>query len=253
MLARLAWLCPLVLTACVRDDPDHCANQDGDGDAYCAEKYDGGFCSKCIAKHDGCVEIQADIPGSCRPDNVTTAADDDATTDPSATSTPTDTIADDSASETTTTTTSGDATEDGGSSSSGAPQPVCGDGLIEDPELCEPADQNGYTCRATQHGDEDATCDPVACEPNFDMCSNPAAICGDGVINTAAEDCDGEDFDDQTCDKQPGHGAAGMLACTKDCQIDASGCCLDGGEICTESAQCCLGICDLLGSGQCTL
>ena len=169
MFARFAWLLALTTTSCVRDDPNHCANQDEDGDAYCMTQHGGGLCSSCNANNDGCVDAAAaNIPGECRPDNVTTAADDDGTTtDPSATSITTDTIADYSATET-----SGvDATSSGASSSetTGPPTPICGNSIMEDEEVCDTPD--AFPCSDFMQGDESATCNQETCLFNFDGCT----------------------------------------------------------------------------------
>ena len=69
----------LALPGCIRDDPNHCANQtDENGDAYCQRKHeDRPYCSSCNAKFDGCVMAASvsDIDPDCRPSNVTTVAD----------------------------------------------------------------------------------------------------------------------------------------------------------------------------------
>lgn len=255
MLARLTLLFALALTGCIRDDPNHCANQtDEDGNTYCMQKHELPYCSACNAKVDGCVmaSTQSDIPSECRPSNVTTVADDDTSADPTSVSTSSDSIADDTAS--TSTSTPSDSTsldDEGASSESGPAPPVCNNDILEQHEVCDGTDLNGQTCQSTGHGDGELACDPATCEYDFDGCDSDIPVCGDGVVNQTSEFevCDGEDFDDQTCGGQPGHGNAGELACTDDCQIDASGCCLDNGEPCELNTQCCSGLCGLLEQG----
>ena len=248
MLARYAWLVPLLVAACVRDDPDHCANRDEDGDVYCASIKDvGGFCSKCTAKDFGCVADVTKIGGDCRPDNVTTAADDDSSTDPSATSTPTDTIADDSA-----TSTSASATtesDDSGSSTTGPPQPVCGNGMLEMGEVCDGTNLDGFTCELSGHENGTLACDDESCEYDYQGCTSQIPVCGDGVVNQMSERCDTSDFNGATCDDQPGHGNMGQLACTENCMIDPTGCCRDADEPCELNSQCCSGLCGVLEQG----
>jgi len=252
LLARLAWLCPLVWTACVRDDPHHCANQNGDGDAYCAAKYDGGFCSKCTAKYDGCVEIQADISGECRPDNVTTAADDDATSDPSATSTPTDPTTDDSASETTSPTTS-EPTTVGDSSTGDVPElPRCGNDVIDTvDENCDGTDQPATMCHEIGLQGGAVACYPAGspneCTYDLTGCAN-TEVC-DNMVVEGNEQCeDGVEFD-ETCQSISPLYIGGELTCTE-CKYNTTNCtpCVPNGEDCTSLAQCCaatacLGVC----------
>jgi hypothetical protein len=47
-------------------------------------------------------------------------------------------------------------------------------------------------------------------------------FCGDGAVNRAPEECDGSDFQAQTCGSFGFSG--GQLRCTTDCRIDISGC-----------------------------
>lgn len=54
-IARFLGLVTLVWLAggCLEDDPNHCANQDGD--ATCASLGGGGFCSRCVRENAGCM------------------------------------------------------------------------------------------------------------------------------------------------------------------------------------------------------
>jgi hypothetical protein len=227
-----------------------------DGDDYCT-RIDGvgPYCSKCTSEDFGCMD--AVVEAGCRPDNVTTVADDTATSDPSAT-TPTMDSADDDDSATSSVEATSDPTTDpdsGESESTGEPPPVCNDGMLHPDEVCDGTNLDGYDCGRVGHEGGDLACDPETCEFDFDGCSSDIPVCGDGVVNQMSEICDINDFDEQTCDMQPGHGNKGELACTSECEIDASACCLDADEPCTANEQCCSGICNLLGLGEdkCTL
>jgi uncharacterized delta-60 repeat protein len=94
--------------------------------------------------------------------------DDSASTGPQTT---TDVPSDDSGADTTT----GDQTDDG-SSSTGVPQPVCGDGVVDDGEACDEGENNAET---------------AACLPDC-----VAASCGDGFVQEGVEGCDDANSDD---------------------------------------------------------
>lgn len=252
MLARLTLLLAVALTGCIRDDPNHCANQSGDRDAYCVEKYEmEGYCSSCTPKFDGCVglaDIQKD-PACHVGAGGTTHADDDSADPTSMSLSMSDSVADDnSATSNVSTSTEGSTVDDSSGSSTTGPQgPVCGDGVQEDPEYCDTPDPT--PCRAFGQGEGVVICNQTTCVNDFSGCSEQVPICGDGIINRPDEECDVTDFDKATCGDQPGHGNAGELACTAECEIDASGCCLDAGEPCELNAQCCTGLCGLLEQG----
>lgn len=249
MLTRWPWLSLLALSACVRDVEDHCANQDTpDPDQYCASiEMVGEFCSKCTAEHYGCVADLTTIDPDCRPDGATSVAD-DGSTDDSATTPMTETTTGDDDSANTST---ADVSTDAGASSdtTGQPDPVCGNGVVEGDEVCD-GSVGEYDCQSLGHGSKGTLlCDSRTCEYDFSQCSNPAAVCGDGVINTMAEEgkCDMTDFDGADCDSVPGYGVGGgELACTRDCTIDPSACCLDSGQVCTVAADCCSNLCNAL-------
>lgn len=106
----------------------------------------------------------------------------------------------------------GPATEsssDSGGSESGD-EPVCGDGIVEAPELCDQGEQNGEWAQ-----DQGDSC-------NAD-CSGSGPHCGDEIQN-GPEECDDGNF-------------AGHDACTSACQAQACG---DGntdpGELCYADA-----------------
>jgi cysteine-rich repeat protein len=120
---------------------------------------------------------------------------------------------------------------------------LCGDGILGQTEECDGTNFNGDTC--AQEGFTAGTlgCDPQGCFVTTDGCT---AACGDGVVDFATgEQCDGTDFDGETCEDfgliTP--AAGGGLTCTDACQtVDTSGCdpavCGDGiqslGEECDD-------------------
>lgn len=76
----------------------------------------------------------------------------------------------------------------------------CGNGRIDDGEGCDDGNLD----------DHDA-CNS-ACQP---------ASCGDGVVHTGTEECDGRDLANQTCEPM---GLTGSPACDSSCRFDFSAC-----------------------------
>ncbi|HET6585891.1 MAG TPA: hypothetical protein VFG69_20685 [Nannocystaceae bacterium] len=244
----------------MRLNEDHCANQDGEEtpDEYCVRKYDGGFCSKCEAKYDGCVEQLADIPPDCRPEGATSVAD-DGSTDGSAASTST-------SSDGTTgggTTGSGITTDADGSSGSGdtgIPEPECGNGVLEpdNGENCD-GDQMPYTmCAEINLGRGELSCNGAGttdeCKYNFAGCSTQTFECHDGEIG-GTEQCDDGDLADQTCETISENYIGGDLQCTE-CMFNTTNCelCHGNGDPCDTTDDCCAGTClNLLGNKSCAL
>jgi hypothetical protein len=245
---RFAWLCPLALAGCVRDDPNHCANKDGD--ATCVANYDGGFCSKCTPKFDGCVESLADITDpTCRVGGETTQVDDDSA-DPSTASMSSDSIADDSSNSTTatadTTSTSSSAEVSSDESSSTGSIPVCGDGSAEGDEPCDGTDIRDTNCEMHNLGEGVPTCNGD-CSLNFLPC-DLEADCGNAIIE-GGEECEPDNLGGATCESLPDYGG-GDLSCDQMCRFNVTQCtaCLEILGNCTTDAQCCDQTCnDLLG------
>jgi len=103
----------------------------------------------------------------------------------------------------------------------GAPDPVCGDGVVEAPETCDDGDQDDSdecptSCAPAFCGDGFVQADVEACDDgnklNADACTNACtvAVCGDGVTQLGVEACDDGDQDDSD-------------HCTSACQVARCG------------------------------
>jgi len=116
-------------------------------------------------------------------------------------------------------------------------EPVCGNSVVEDPEVCDPPGQRN--CTINEYAGTQ--------ECNADCSALGSCIveeyCGDNTIN-GTETCDGTELAGETCDSQ-GAGT-GDLACLADCSgFDTGGCseelqpCVDlSGTICSENEIC---------------
>jgi len=101
---------------------------------------------------------------------------------------------------------------------------LCGDGIIEGNEECEPEDLAGQTCESLGQGHGFLSCHPVTCRFDYSRCS-AAPICGDGVVE-GDEQCELEDLAGQTCESL-GQGK-GVLSCIPEtCRFDRSRCYFD--------------------------
>ncbi len=132
---------------------------------------------------------------------------------------------------------------------------MCGDGVREDPEVCEGTDYGAASC-ATE-GFSDGT---LQCNADCTLDTSGCRLCGNGVIEPG-EDCDGEALGIK-CVDIPGF-TDGEIACTEACKHDTSLCCTmlelncnetlaDGCEVdkLTDPLNC--GSCDHVCSGTCT-
>jgi hypothetical protein len=131
---------------------------------------------------------------------------------------------------------------------------VCGDGVAESGEACDPGnpgsgigpDFRSNTCQKEKGVDYTGSlsCSSDCRTVDSSSCTqNPPGVCGDGVINSNDEMCDGNNFAGKTCtDPNKDEYTGGNLICTGDCNIDYSSCtprggtCGDGirefGEVC---------------------
>ena len=122
----------------------------------------------------------------------------------------------------------------------------CGDGAIQRSyEDCEQENLGGATCESEGLGGGSLAC---ASDCNFDTTGCEAfAVCGDGIISTPHEECDGDDLAGASCVTLGYH--AGELTCTTDdCRFDREPCeahgrCGDGiiqtmyAEVCDGAAM----------------
>jgi len=77
--------------------------------------------------------------------------------------------------------------------------------------------------------DRALTTDEVLIVAGHDVPEPQDPVCGDGVVNQAWEECDGNDFASTSC-YNLGYTGGGSLSCTQQCTIDASEC-QDGGDL----------------------
>ena len=94
---------------------------------------------------------------------------------------------------------------------------ICGNGVLEDHEMCDGSDFGGKACSdwsSYEHGELLCTED---CKVDLTMCHT----CGNGRVE-GPEDCDGEDLGGETCESL-GLGT-GELLCNDNCTYDTSGC-----------------------------
>jgi hypothetical protein len=107
--------------------------------------------------------------------------------------------------------------------------PVCGNGAIEIPEVCDGGNLGGQTCISQGFGGGGALSCAAGCGA-FDTAGCIAGpVCGDGVI-TAPEVCDGASLGGQTCISQ-GFGGGGVLGCAAGCGAFNTAGCIAGGPV----------------------
>jgi len=103
----------------------------------------------------------------------------------------------------------------------GAPT-TCGNGVVEDVELCDGNDLDNKNCEDLGRGPGLLSCLANCADFDTSLCS-PPLTCGDGDVDKPDEMCDGTDFYGLTCERL-GY-AAGQLICAADClSIDHSQC-----------------------------
>ena len=256
MLARWPGLILLALSACVRLNEDHCANQDAPSD-YCYAKHEALFCSKCEAQRDGCVMTLDEIDPGCRPDDATSAADDGSTGGSATAATSETTTGDDATSSMTS-----DADGSSGSGDTGIPEPECGNGILE-PENGENCDGEQFQhtdCGEINLGKGTLACNPKGspeeCKYNFDACSSDVFECGDGDIE-GTEQCEPPDnVGGATCQSLSENYIGGQLTCSETCEFNTTNCemCHLNNEPCETPEDCCGGTClNVLGNKSCAL
>ncbi|MBU1243544.1 hypothetical protein KKD52_05465 [Myxococcota bacterium] len=115
---------------------------------------------------------------------------------------------------------------------------ICGDNEIQaDDEACDGANLNDRNCEAFDYYGGALSCG-ADCQFNFSSCIE-AGRCGDGILQTWREDCDGTEFGGETC-RSLRHWS-GTALCNGDCQING---CLDVEQIAAGASHSCALISD---------
>lgn len=109
--------------------------------------------------------------------------------------------------------------------------PRCGNGRLEEGEVCDGEDLGGATCESLSMGIGDLAC-IADCTLDTSGCSNGLA-CGDGIL-AGDEECEGQDLGGETC-VSLGY-TAGDLICGYNCKLDISDCTGVGWE-CGDGVQ----------------
>ncbi len=103
----------------------------------------------------------------------------------------------------------------------------CGDGIIQGGhgEDCDGTNLGDQTCRSLGLGGGTLGCH-ASCRFDVSGCEITAE-CGDGIVASPYEACDGDDLNGETCERLGYYG--GSLHCTADCRgFDESGCQAEG-------------------------
>ncbi len=98
---------------------------------------------------------------------------------------------------------------------------LCGNGVVDTGEQCDGADLNNETCQ-TQGWDTGALACDGSCQFDESQCAMIQAQCGDGVVTRPDEECDGSNFDGETCQSLGFQG--GNLQCDNGCHLRMDGC-----------------------------
>ncbi|HWB76932.1 MAG TPA: hypothetical protein VG755_18320 [Nannocystaceae bacterium] len=132
-------------------------------------------------------------------------------------------------------------TDEGDSSSTGAPNELghCGDGVLDDGELCDLAELDGKLCASLGFGGGTLRC---ADDCTFD--TSECDACGNGSLD-ADEVCDGTAFADASSCYDVGLGdASEPLSCTRWCTLDFGACSACGDGMVMEPEACEPGLLD---------
>ncbi len=130
-------------------------------------------------------------------------------------------------------------------------EPECGNGRVEVGEICDGDDTHGVSCNGLGLGDGELGCKGNCLEFDKGDCGAPDS-CGNDEVDDAAEVCDGDDLDGESCTSLGFD--RGTLDCaancadfdTSDCEDDCQPAC--GGKECGNDG--CGGSCGECDEGQ---
>jgi len=101
---------------------------------------------------------------------------------------------------------------------------ICGNGVLEDGEACEPP--GTIACRDIGLGEGTVECRD--CQWDTWNCGR----CGDGILNPVREECDGQSFGEKTC---ADYGfLSGNLVCNERCRIESTSCDDEAPAVCGD-------------------
>jgi len=107
------------------------------------------------------------------------------------------------------------------------PAPVCGDNVVQSPEVCDGTDLAGETCVSQGFsGGGTLACNGSCTGFDTSGCIAGGPVCGNGIIETG-EVCDGANLGGETCQSQGFSG--GTLSCSANCTSFDTSACTTGG------------------------
>ncbi len=132
-------------------------------------------------------------------------------------------------------------------SSSGEPDTTTIDPAATDTDADTDANtETGLDSTGTTSSVDSTSGDPTSAESSSS--GEPPGVCGDGMLDPAREDCDGDDLGGTACDGVGMGFTDGALACAADCTFDVSAC-TTCGDAMLEGTEDCDG--DDLGGSAC--
>ncbi len=113
--------------------------------------------------------------------------------------------------------TPGDPIPSGQTDPNNANDTLCGNGQLDGEEECE-GTETAMTCGDINAGVGELSCNPTTCTFDTSACG----ACGDGIVQSPREECDGSDLADATCEALGYSG--GTVSCAANCQLDTNAC-----------------------------